>query len=447
MKKISQTLSWVMQGKSGVAATIQTFFFQIVIQLTNFMIGPIIARSLGPVGRGELGRILLWPQLFGAVFALGLGPALLYNLKKSADHNEESELYSAALTLGLIFGTFAAALGFFLIPLFMQKYSTQTVWIARLFVLTAPIDLFTLLILNAYKARNLFRIVNQTNYAAPVMTLGVVGALTFGQALNPLTAGLARRGPLTGIFLWKFWELWRYYRPKFTHLKARMKQLAPYSLRSAPINIFSQLSDRIDQFMVIFFLNDASLGLYIVSLNLSRLIIIIQNSILSVLFSKVASRPVKEVTEMAGRAARVGLLLSVSTAIFMATCAIPILTLYGGEKFLAAVPIFRILSLEIVLKGATLVLAQTFMAVGRPGIVSVLQGLGLGLSFPLMWILIPRYGLVGVGIALLCSTSIRLITILGCYPLILKISPPSLIPTLQDLVYLKNAIANRRAKP
>ena len=435
-----------MEGKTGVAATIQTFFFQILIQLTNFLTGPIIAQALGPIGRGELGRILLWPQLLGSVFALGLGPALLFNLKRSQNPQEESELYSAALVLGSIFGMIASTLGFFLIPVFMKQYSAQTVWMARLFVLTAPINLFTLLVLNAYKARNLFRVVNQTNSAAPVITLGIVGTLSFANALTPLTAALSRRGPVTGIFIWKFLDLWKHYRPSLSQVKERMKQLAPYSLRSAPINILSQLSDKIDQFMVIFFLNDKSLGLYIVSLNLSRLIIIIQNSILSVLFSKAANKPVKEVRAMAGRAARVGLLLSVSTAIFMALCAIPIMTLYGGEKFLAAVPVFRILSFEIVLKGATLVLAQTFMAVGRPGIVSLLQGLGLGLSFPLIWLFIPKFGLMGVAIALLISTGVRLAAILLCYPLILKIAPPSLLPMPRDLIYLKNAIINRSSQ-
>lgn len=443
MKKFPQVLRWVMSGKSGVAATIQTFFFQIIIQLTNFLTGPIIARALGPEGRGELASIILWPNLLGSVFALGLGPALLYNLKQSTDHDSESELYSAALIMGLIFGSIAAALGFALMPVLMKNYSVQTMTIARLFVLTAPINLFTLLVLNAYKARNLFRVVNQTNYAAPVITLGLVSGLSVLQALNPFSASLARRGPVIGIFFWKFIDLWRYYRPKLRNLKTRIKQLTSYSLRSAPINILSQFSDKIDQFLVIQILSPTDYGLYIVALNVSRLLMIIQSSILSVLFPKVANKPVKEVAAMAGRAARVGISLSLSAAICLIVFGTSVISLYGGEKFLAAVPIFQILSLEIVIKGATLVLAQTFMAVGRPGIVSILQGLGLGLSFPLMFILIPKYGLVGTGLALLISTSIRLMFILLCYPIILKIRPPSLIPALSDLVYLKNVIGKR----
>ena len=194
------------------------------------------------------------------------------------------------------------------------------------------------------------------------------------------------------------------------------------------------------------YLNREQMGYYIVALSLSRLLNIIYSSILSVLFPKAAGRPAKEVAQMAGRAARVGIAFSLTAALSLIVLGTPIMWLYGGEKFLAAVPIFQLLSLEIVLKGATLVLAQSFMAVGRPGIVSLLQGVGLGLSFPLMSYLIPRYGLMGTGGALICSTSVRLIFILCCYPVVLKIRPPSLLPTYKDFVYLKNAISNRRAK-
>ncbi len=444
MKGIVETLQWVMKGKTGVAATIQTFFFQLIIQLTNFLTGPIIARALGPDGRGELASIILWPNLLGSLFALGLGPALLFNLKKSTERESDSELYAAALVMGSVFGTTAAMVGFVLMPILMKNYSAQTVAIARIFVLTAPINLFTLLVLNAYKSRNLFKVVNQTNYAAPTLTLGVVSILSLLQSLNPLSAALARRGPVFAIFFWKFTDLWKYYRPSFKNLKQRIRQLTSYSMRSAPINILSQFSDKIDQFLVIQILSPADYGLYIVALNVSRLLIIIQNSILSVLFPKTANKPLREVSTMAGRAARVGILLSLSAALCLIFFGTPVMSLYGGDKFLDAVPIFQILSLEIVLKGATLVLAQTFMAVGRPGIVSLLQGFGLVLSFPLMFILIPKYGLLGAGIALFISTALRLLFILLCYPMILKIRPPGLIPTFADLIYLKNAVLKRQ---
>jgi O-antigen/teichoic acid export membrane protein len=54
-----------------------------------------------------------------------------------------------------------------------------------------------------------------------------------------------------------------------------------------------------------------------------------------------------------------------------------------------------------------------------------------------MLLLIPAYGLMGAGFALLASTTARLIFILGCYPLMLKVRPPNLLLMREDLRFLR----------
>ena len=78
------------------------------------------------------------------------------------------------------------------------------------------------------------------------------------------------------------------------------------------------------------------------------------------------------------------------------------------------------------LSGTAWVLAQTFMALDRPGVVTILQGLVVGLSIPLLMWLVPRYGLEGAGIALLVSALVRFIFVYASFPLVLKVSPPRL---------------------
>jgi enterobacterial common antigen flippase len=98
---------------------------------------------------------------------------------------------------------------------------------------------------------------------------------------------------------------------------------------------------------------------------------------------------------------------------------------------------------EVVLGCTVSVLAQAFMALGHLSIVTLLQGVGLGLSVPLMLVLIPLYGLTGAGLALLGSTGARLLFILMCFPLVLKVSPPSLLITRQDIEWLWHKILKR----
>jgi O-antigen/teichoic acid export membrane protein len=117
--------------------------------------------------------------------------------------------------------------------------------------------------------------------------------------------------------------------------------------------------------------------------------------------------------------------------------------LYGSE-YLAAVTVFRILTVEVVLSGTIWVLAQAFMALGRPGTLTLMQGIGLGLTVPFMLLLIPMYGLEGAGLALLCSTTIRLIFVLVCFPLILNVRPPSLIIAREDWDFLQQILSLKK---
>jgi len=83
------------------------------------------------------------------------------------------------------------------------------------------------------------------------------------------------------------------------------------------------------------------------------------------------------------------------------------------------------------------VLAQAFMALGRPGTVTLLQAVGLGLSVPLMLLLIPRFGIAGAAVSLLISTCARFAFLYASFPVILKMVPPSLRPQREDFEVLR----------
>ena len=88
--------------------------------------------------------------------------------------------------------------------------------------------------------------------------------------------------------------------------------------------------------------------------------------------------------------------------------------------------------MEVTLAGSVSVLAQAFMALGRPGIVTILQAVGLSFSIPLMLILIPRWGIKGAATALLVSTLARLVFVMAGFPIFLKTRLPNLLPQVAD---------------
>jgi len=105
----------------------------------------------------------------------------------------------------------------------------------------------------------------------------------------------------------------------------------------------------------------------------------------------------------------------------------------------------RILVAEAVLSGATFVLAQAFMALGRPGVVTMLQALGLSLSIPMMLWLIPRLGIYGAALALLTATTARFIFIYLGFRIFLNMRPPRLLPGVEDARMLWSTVTSIRA--
>ena len=84
------------------------------------------------------------------------------------------------------------------------------------------------------------------------------------------------------------------------------------------------------------------------------------------------------------------------------------------------------------------------MALDRPGVVTILQAIGLSLSIPMMLWLIPRYGIYGAAVSLLTSTIARLLFICAGFRIFLKTTPPDLLPKIRDLRMLVGALSHWR---
>jgi O-antigen/teichoic acid export membrane protein len=116
-----------------------------------------------------------------------------------------------------------------------------------------------------------------------------------------------------------------------------------------------------------------------------------------------------------------------------------------GKAYMGALNSFRVLLVEVTLSGCVFVLAQAFMAMGRPGIVTFLQGTGLSLSIPLMLLLIPRWHILGAVVALLTSTIARFIFVVLGFRFFLNAPLPDLMPRMSDVHEIRTLFRRRRA--
>ncbi len=430
--------AWTLKSSSGVTTALQhivVHFFVLAFQIAT---GIVTGRILGPAGKGEQAAMILWPLVLSNAMIMGLPNSLIYNLKRHPE--EKSQLVSAVLMLGGAFAAVAALIGIVFIPQLMRSYSADAIHSAQWFMLYTPVGVILLITIAALRAEDDFTSPSIFSFFTSFITLIVLCLLALVGMLTPLTAGLTYLLGILPGFCWIFMRLWRLFRPRLRNIRSSCQRLMRYGLRSYGIDLIGALSTQVGQVLVVSFLPPAAMGLYVVAYSLSRILDVFQYGIVTVLFPKAAARSIEEVVVMTGRAARVGAALFVTVGSALALLSPMLLRLLYGSEYMEAVTVLRILLIEMVLTSATSILVQAFMALGRPGTVTIFQGIGLGLSIPLMLVLIPRYGLVGAGLALLCSSLVRLILVLISYPLFLKVHPPALLLNLKDLYFLQQRL-------
>lgn len=412
-------------------ATAQTVLTNILILGLNFGTGIITAQALGPGGRGEQAAMQMWPQILASAFTLGLPSAVLYNLKR--DCERARQLLSTALLMGVGMGLVATSVGVAFIPYWLNEYPPAVVRSAQWLMSVAPVILLVAVSSSVLRAREEFTAFNAVRYAQPMLTLLALAALTLTHRLTPLSAALAYLLVWAPIFLWLFLRLCKVYPPTLRGFRASSRSLSSYGIRSYGTDLLGWVAaGQIDRLLVAGLLNPTALGLYVVAISLARILDAFPAAVAQIVLPKTVDRPVEEVMALVGRSARVSACLALLVAAALALLGPLALGLLYGEGFVRAVPVFRLFLAEVVLSGIVWVLSQAFMASNRPGTVSIVQGLGVGINVLLLLVLVPRYGLVGAGLSQLVATTVRFASVLVSFPLVLRVRPPRMRPRWDD---------------
>jgi O-antigen/teichoic acid export membrane protein len=337
----------------------------------------------------------------------------------------------------------AALLGLWFMQAWIPQYPPRVIFFAKMFLLSAPIT--TLLVVGraGLESRGDFTASNKILIWSPALTLLWLAALLATRSMTPFSASLAYVPVGLVPLVWMMSRLLRVFRPSLRAFGDSAKQLFSYGIRSYGIDLCGTMSLYVDQALVVRLLEPGLMGTYVVALSLSRMLNVFHASVVMVLFPRAVSRLPREVAEMTSRAMRMSTVLSTIVGIGIVAVGPQVLSLFYGKEYRGAGLVLRILVVEVVLSGATSVLSQAFMALGRPGIVTGLQVTGLGLTIPLMVLMVPRFGIVGAGAALLCSTIVRLIFVVASFPVFLKMRVPDLLPKVDDLRFAADAIIRR----
>jgi antigen flippase len=423
-------LRWIGAAKTSSSAVAYSLLSRAFVLVVGLATGVIVARTLGPTGRGISGAVSLWPPVVAGLLTFGVPAAIRYEVRRKVD--SPSEIFSVALLLSAILGVIAFVSGFVILPIMLRKYPHGVVDFARLMMLFAPLILANASLQGFYDSQGDFKRSNAMNYAPPLLTLLSLIVLYATRHLTPYAVTLAYEAPFACITVTNLFILRSSLRlPR--NLSTRAKSLLHYGTRAYGIDILNTLAGQIDQAMVVGLLSAHSFGLYVVAITGSRSLSLIASSLNTVLFPKAAGLERADAISLVARSARF-VFLGTTLAAILLNILLPFLIPFAfGREYASIVGVTQLLTIAVVLGSAGYTLAQAFMATGRPEIVTILQASGVAATAPLMLLLIPRYGLHGAAYAVIFSNVIRVALVLMAYPVFLKSRVPRLVPSRQDL--------------
>ena len=424
----------VLRGDRPLFALLQSVGTQVLVLCANLGTGVIMARLLGPQGRGEFTAVSIWPLLLALVATAGMNGAIVFRMRRS--EAEAGRVVGAALIAGLAFAVLTAGAGVLLIPALLSQYSPSLVRFAQFCLVSVLVNTVSLIVKQAYAGAGEYSRGNFSNLLPQVLQLlALLALLPFGL--------LTARNAVLSLLVTGFIALLlvlpgfvRRIRPRLRGAWSELPALLSYTGRGSLNDVVYAVAFHLDRIVLIPLLNPAELGLYAVAFAFSRVIQLAQPAVISVFLSQLSHRKPGEGKVLHDHAMRYLLASMTAACIVLWFIGERLLTFTFGAEFAAANTIFRLLVIEAALSVLSQVSIQLFLAHDRPGLVSALQVATLGLSLLCLLILVPMYGAVGAAIALLIAGIARWLALIVAMRGALGLTLPRFLLNREDLRYM-----------
>jgi len=394
-------------GKFTVAQnSATTLATQIASYALNFCAGIIIARSLGPAGKGTLSLVVLSNVLLLTASNLGLAAACSYMIARRGFSLGEVGRHAvlAGLGLGLItFSLTAVVVNFLPVTLVNPSQRVYVMLAAGL----VPLALMTQYLNGALMGAGQIIWLNGLTLAQAainvtglvlfllVLRLGLPGGLSAWTVTVVSTCLLT-----VAVTFWRARRLGRRSAVRTTRWnRALAAEGIRYGIRAYPAGVVSFLNLRSDQFLLGYLAGTASVGIYSVAVTVAELLLFFPRSLATALMPRITGADSVSAKHMAASACRhtVGGALVSAVALVPIGLLIPVLF---GEAYRPSVVPFFLLLPGLGAYALAPVLSTYFSGqLGRPIVTSLFAGMSLVLDVVLVWALVPRLGVSGAALA------------------------------------------------
>jgi O-antigen/teichoic acid export membrane protein len=354
--------------------------------------GVMLARWLGPSGRGDYAAVTAFFGLALVFFELGLGSSVVFHVSKYKQDRADYVWTALGLLvpLALVAALVSVMVG---VTIFGDSPSRRVAFLVLPFSIafsfaSAPV-LFALLSLDL-GGWNLTRLSQPMMFCLLTLSAHHLMRLSVWLVITMMTVSLAFQTALA-------W--WLYVRAGSARGHFTREKVGPM-LRFGVLNMSStapnSINGRFDQIVLAVIVSSAALGQYAVAVSLSVLAAPLVMAFGNVAFPSLARG--ERVNETIRTATRGSLLVSVVSIAFIVVAGPFIVPVLFGPGYQSVSRLLLILAPGAAVVAVNQVLGDVLRGLGRPGVVAVCEWLGVISTLGGLVLLVPRLGVMGAAL-------------------------------------------------
>ena len=361
----------------------------------------ILARWLGPSQRGIFAAIILIPSILQYFVNFGLSSATVYFTAIS--DADKHKIWSSVFTIGLFQSILGLLFGREIINLYLPKFSSNSVQLGHLYLLTLPLGLFgmyaTYMLQGAsyFKITNILKCIVPAGYCVGILSLKIQNMLSvenmvYIQIFIQLVYLMVAFAFLYKIILRRF-----SLQIDFDYIRKMLN----YGIKAWFGDVSQLANSQTDQFLIGFFLNSRDLGIYTVAVSVAGFTSIFANAVRTIIVPTVAGKItfIDKANEIVFYFKRYWFFSFIFHLIFVLSVSI-LIPLIFGKQYSESVAISQILILGYLFINAKTILAGGIQGMGFPEIISIVEFIGMIISLIFSYLLVQNLGLLGVSIAI-----------------------------------------------
>lgn len=402
---------------------IQTFGTSLFLNFVGVITGVLLARVLGPEGRGELAAIQLWGSFFGTLALVGIPEATLFFSSREPEHIKQYWL--SGTVFSLISGLPILITGAFILPYLLQNQSKSIINVTLVYML----GLFVIFSINRTP---LSILQGQRRF----LEWNILRVLPFTGWLIAVLIGCAQKNPTPAYFAYGYIVVNLlmaliifsvcYFRIKgvFSLYWHTWPSLLMYGLPLMLSLVPRYLADggRLSQVVITAFLSPDLLGQFVVAVAWGNFPGILSIVIGQIIFPRISSTSNIDdrITETV-RGIRLGMIASFGLCVpftLLTPLAIPILF---GQAFKPAIPAALILACATAASGIRIVCSSALQGWGRPKSLLIIELIAIIASIIITFSLI-HLGILGVSISILITEIVTTLIVLVWLRNVLSVS-------------------------